>query len=37
LFIDLLDFFGPLPQIRIVRMQLFEIVDVAQEMDPGIR
>ena len=29
--VDLLDLFGPLPQLRIVRMQLFEIVDVTQE------
>ena len=33
-FVDLLDLVSPLPQIHLVKMQLFEIVDIAQEMDP---
>jgi hypothetical protein len=32
--VDLLDFFDPLPQLRVIGMQLFEFVDVAQEMNP---
>src|SRR5260370_37390124 len=34
LFVDLVALFGRLPQGRIVRMGLFEIVNIAQEMDP---
>ncbi len=33
-FIDLLDLFGPLPHLRIVRRLCLEMVDIAQEVNP---